>query len=224
MTKAIDRSPNGVRRAARLSQRLRGDTKTLHAAAERSGVMRRLAHGELLQSEYVALLENLAEIYRALESELERNHEHPALHWLPLDAVARLGAIQRDIDVLGATAARRCIVPATDEYVARIRRAGAVAPDLLIAHAYVRYLGDLSGGRILAPIVARCFGRDGRDVTAFYDFALIPDAAAFKRTFRNQLDRVTDGAVSDGIVEEAKAAFALHERIFRELENSVPTN
>src|SRR4051812_17642490 len=54
----------------RLSKRLRSETKDLHTAAERSGVMRTLARGQLTRRGYVALLANLAEIYRALETEL----------------------------------------------------------------------------------------------------------------------------------------------------------
>jgi len=179
--------------------------------------MRRLVRGELARNEYVTLLVNLAEIYDALEAELERNREHPALSWIDVDALARLRPIERDIAAFGATRQAAGVVPATHEYVRRVRDAGASAPHLLVAHAYVRYLGDLSGGQILAPVVARRFGGDGAHVTSFYEFPSIGDVTAFKRRFRDRLDRV-DGSASDGIVEEAKAAFALHEQIFRDLE------
>jgi heme oxygenase len=221
MADATERSPSQARR---LSQRLRGETKTLHAAAERSGVMRRLVRGELSRREYVSLLFNLAEIYGALESELERNRTHEALSWLDIDALSRRLPLLRDIEALGAADDVDVIVPTTAEYVERVRNAGANAPHLLISHAYVRYLGDLSGGQILGPIVGRVFGRDGRHVTSFYEFPLIADIAAFKRRFRDQLDRIGNGVASDGIIEETKSAFVLHERLFRELEQAPRRN
>ena len=202
-----------------LSHRLRAETRALHTAAERAGVMRSLARGELSRERYAILLENLAEIYGALERELDRHRGHAAISWLDRDALRRLGAIRQDLAALGISASRPHVaVPATHEYVERVREIGARAPELLLAHAYVRYLGDLSGGQILAPIVARSVAADGGHVTSFYEFPSIDDVAGFKRHFREQLDRVGGMAASDGIVDEAKRAFRLHERLFRELE------
>jgi hypothetical protein len=43
-------------------------------------------------------------------------------------------------------------------------------PALLLAHAYVRYLGDLSAGQLLRGIVARGAALAGTTAVAFYDF------------------------------------------------------
>jgi heme oxygenase len=202
-----------------LSRRLRTETKELHTAAERSGIMNRLVRGQVSRPEYVVLLQNLAEIYRALEDELRRHHSHPALSWLDLDALARLDRIERDIEALrGADDAAATIQPATRAYVETIRDAAATQPELLLAHAYVRYLGDLSGGQILAPIVGRIIGGNGRSGVEFYGFPLITDVEQFKQRFREGLDRSADSALSDRIIEETKTAFVLHEVLFREIE------
>jgi hypothetical protein len=42
---------------------------------------------------------------------------------------------------------------------------------LLLAHAYVRYLGDLSGGQIIGGRIKRAYGLKGQEGTAFYDFS-----------------------------------------------------
>src|SRR4051812_3276773 len=202
-----------------LSRRLRVETKELHAAAERSGIMKRIARGQVSRPEYVALLENLSEIYRPLEEALRRHHRNPALSWLDLDALSRLGALAHDIAALRhAGDAVDTIRPATRTYVERIRDAEATQPELLLAHAYVRYLGDLSGGQVLAPIVACTLGDEGARAVAFYQFPMIADPAAFKQSFRDALDGAASGTLSDRIVGEAKIAFVLHEALFRELQ------
>lgn len=181
--------------------------------------MRSLARGELSRRHYMALLENLAALYDALEHELDRHREHPAIGWIQRDALRRHGAIQEDLIALDDSRLPAAVrTDATREYVERLRRAGNDAPELLLAHAYVRYLGDLSGGQILAPIVARSFGGDGRHVTHFYEFPRIDDVTAFKLSFREGIDRSVDETAADEVVEEAKTAFRLHERLFRELE------
>ena len=211
-------SPSETRDGPRLSQRLRTETRSLHTAAERAGVMRALARGELSLQRYTALLQSLAAIYEALETQLDRHQGHPAISWLDRDALRRLPSIEQDLAALdGSRLSAAGPSRTAKEYVDRLPRVGDARPELLLAHAYVRYLGDLSGGQILAPIVARSYGGSGRHVTHFYEFPRIKDVAAFKLSFRDGLDRVAN-ILADEVVQEALTAFRLHERLFRELE------
>jgi heme oxygenase len=205
--------------AASLSRRLRDETRELHAAAERSGVMHQLLRGRLSRRGYVALLENLAELYRALEDELRRNRGNRALRRLDLDALWRADALECDIGAWRrAGDPDEAIRPAMREYVAHVRAIAAQAPELLVAHAYVRYLGDLSGGQLLRPIVSRMLGAELDHGTAFYVFSDIRDGARFKEDFRATLDAIREPSLCDQIVAEAKESFRLHERLFKELE------
>eukprot|EP00913_Durusdinium_trenchii_P011568 g10862.t1 len=70
----------------------------------------------------------------------------------------------------------------TREYVQRLRQLQDEAPELLLPHAYTRYLGDLSGGQLLkkAAIRGMKLPADGSGVH-FYDFKRIPDTMVFKR-------------------------------------------
>jgi heme oxygenase len=46
-------------------------------------------------------------------------------------------------------------------YVSRIEElAGAADPSPLLAHSYVRYLGDLSGGQIIRHMIGKAYGLD----------------------------------------------------------------
>jgi heme oxygenase len=80
----------------------------------------------------------------------------------------------------------------------------------LIAHAYARYLGDLSGGQILKKLLGKSIGLTAPELT-FYDFPAIADQRAFKDEFRDALDRAGDEVSDfDAVVEEGAAAFRLN--------------
>lgn len=69
----------------------------------------------------------------------------------------RVDSIQEDLEFyLGSNWAQQVKrSPATADYVSRIRMLSRDNPVLLLAHAYTRYLGDLSGGQILARVVSK---------------------------------------------------------------------
>ena len=97
-------------------------------------------------------------------------------------------------------------------------------PDLLVAHAYVRYLGDLSGGQMLARIVRESLALGSGPGVAFYDFGHPEEVARLKQAFRDGLDAVpADEATMNAIVAEARLAFESHRRLFDELADSAPT-
>ena len=110
--------------------------------------------------------------------------------------------------------------PATREYSARLLKIGRSSPELLLAHAYVRYMGDLSGGPMLKASVAKMLGIGAEDGgLSFFAFPHIADPVAFNRAFRDALDAAAFVAPSpEAIVREAQYGFALHERMFRELQ------
>lgn len=59
----------------------------------------------------------------------------------------------------------------------------STAPDqapLLLAHAYVRYLGDLSGGQIIGGRIKRAYSLKDKDGTAFYDFSAKGQRSGFE--------------------------------------------
>lgn len=65
-------------------------------------------------------------------------------------------------------------------YLGRIRdlsRNADLAPRLL-AHAYVRYLGDLSGGQVIGARLRKAYGLNGLDGRRFYYFDLLNDKSA----------------------------------------------
>lgn len=203
-----------------LSHRLRAETKEAHTTAERSGIMRSLLRGTIAQPAYVALLDNLAALYEALELELSAHATNAALSGVDWNALRRLPSLQRDITMLAGASHIVDIKPATRAYVDHLHMLGQRSPQLLFAHAYLRYLGDLYGGQIIKRIVTETFGDVGAGAVAFYEFDKIGNLSEFKSEFRNAIDTITpEIANPDLMVAEAMLGYEFHAQIFQELEN-----
>jgi heme oxygenase (biliverdin-producing, ferredoxin) len=206
--------------SSRLAERLKNETRALHAAAERTALMLALMRGALERATYCALLRNLHAIYAALEPELQRHAQHPAVAPMWLPGLARQAALEHDLLVLhGPHWARELsLCPAAVGYVERLRLLGTTLPGLLVAHAYVRYLGDLSGGQMLRRVVAGIAPESGARATAFYEFGDAAQTLALTQAFRAGLAALpADPAHEDALVGEVAHAYEAHRRLFDEL-------
>jgi len=204
-----------------LSRRLRSATQELHREAERSGIMVQLLRGQLDRGRYVALLHALLLLYEALEEGLEQHAHHPQVAPVRMPELYRGPALRADLSALAPSVPPLPPAPrAAVHYGNRLRTWTEEAPHLLVAHAWVRYLGDLSGGRMVGTVVARGISHEGTngEGLAFYRFPEVVDPVVWKERFREALDQLPlERGGGAAIVEEAGEAFRLHIRIFEEL-------
>ncbi len=203
-----------------LPERLRNETRTLHTEVERGPLMHALLRGQLGRPAYCLLLRNLHAIYITLEAALTQHATHPLLAPLFLPPLFRADALARDLDVLHGVGWQRDLKnqPACETYVQRLRHLRHNDPALLVAHAYVRYLGDLSGGQMLKRIVGDSLQPGPGAGTAFYDFGDQDQTEALTLAFRAGLSALpVDEAQTTRIVAEARSAFELHRDLFRQL-------
>ena len=204
-----------------LAARLRSETSTLHREVESSVFMQRFLGSRLDLRGYCLLMRNLEPIYLELEQGLHQHAGEKALAPVYMPEVFRTPSLRQDLQALhGSTWPQDFeVLPSTVAYAARLRTISASAPALLSAHAYVRYLGDLSGGQMLRDIVVSSLQLPAQDAgTAFYEFGPPSDVARLARALRAGLDQVaSDEAAEAAIVAEAIWAFEMHGRLFDEL-------
>jgi heme oxygenase (biliverdin-producing, ferredoxin) len=203
-----------------LAEALRARTEPAHRQVERTPFVRDLLGGRVGRAGYCLLLSNLHGIYAPLEAALARHAAHPSIAPVYAPALFRRSALEHDLDYLhGARWPDELpALPATRAYAQRLHELGASSLELLVAHAYVRYLGDLSGGQVVRRIVARALALAGAAGTRFYDFGEPDAAAALARRFRAGLDAITqDPARQEAIVSEAAQGFCRHAELFDEL-------
>ncbi|MFO1302683.1 MAG: biliverdin-producing heme oxygenase [Burkholderiales bacterium] len=196
-----------------LSVRLPQATRELHRKAERAGVMRTLLEGRLERARYVRLLASLHTIYEALEGALDADRVRAVA---PMPALRRTEALARDLADYGTDPHRAPPEAVAVDYAARVAHLAREQPALVAAHAYVRYLGDLSGGQILKDIVARAVAPAPGRGTAFYAFGGAAELDRARTSIREALDAMPS-AHHDAVVAEARDAFARHIQLFEAL-------
>lgn len=192
--------------------------------AENVGFIKCFLKGTVEKSSYRKLVANFYFVYSAMEEEMERHRNHPILSNVYYPQLNRKSSLEQDLSFYFGSDWRETVAPseAGQAYVDRIRQVSNEEPELLLAHCYTRYLGDLSGGQILKKIAQQSMGLQDGQGTEFYDFQDIPDEKAFKNEYRQAMnDLPIDEATADRIVDEANDAFKLNMAMFEELEGSL---
>lgn len=207
-----------------LATKLREGTKKAHTAAENMGFIKCFLRGTVEKNSYRKLAGNLYFVYSAMEEEMERHRNHEIIGKMYFPELNRKRSLEKDLTYYyGANWKEEVsITPGGEAYVQRIGDVSATEPELLLAHLYTRYMGDLSGGQILKKIAQTGMNLTNGQGTAFYEFAQIPDEKAFKANYRQTMNELPiDEATADKIVQEANDAFGMNMKMFQELEGSL---
>ena len=196
-------------------RRLHARIGKAHHQAEGMGFSRALLAGEATPLQLAALLRALAPAYALLEREAPALAGALGATALPWAELARSGALERDLAELASLPATSAS-PAGLSWLERLRLLARQQPHRLLAHVYVRYGGDLSGGQQLAPQANASLERSGLPPLGFWVFERpIPELKAALHDGFEQLD--LSEAEDDELLEEAETAFLLTQRLLAEL-------
>jgi heme oxygenase (biliverdin-producing, ferredoxin) len=201
---------------------LRKRTRALHTQAERSGIVLDILRGRASRSAYALYLRNILPAYQHLEAGLERHRDSAALQGIARREVYRAEALQADLEALcGADYASLLpLVAAAEQYAGHIASAVDDRAEVLVAHAYTRFLGDLNGGRVMRSILARSFLAEPLPLH-FHSFPGIPDLAVFTARYRLAFDVAgTHLARTEAVLREAELAFRLNIELSMEVQSA----
>ncbi len=189
-----------------LSALVREASKESHGAAENSPFMVALLKGELSTAAYCDYLAQLAPIYETLESWLDTK--------LPLFD-RRLDRFERIIADIDSMCGTQVVMDETIEYAKHLKSIIAKKDEVrFLAHHYVRYLGDLSGGQAVAKLVMRNMSIPP-NFLSFYEFDQIKDKVRYKETYRDTMDSLElSEEQTQSFVSEVLIAFEHHSKIF----------
>jgi heme oxygenase len=205
---------------APFSEMLKAASWTAHEQAAQSPFMAGLMAGDLPRERYADLVAQQHAAYAVLEAAAEAMADDPVAGPFVRPELTRLPALEADLRFLLGDDWRSAVQPnaATRTYVDRLREVCFDWPGGFVAHHYVRYMGDLSGGQFIAKVVVRNYGLDGTDGTAFYDFTGLDDLSAFKDGYRQRLDAAPWGLdEQQRIVDEILLAYELNTAVLHAL-------
>ncbi len=197
--------------AEELSKMVREGSDVLHKKAERRPFMRVFFRSQLTKDQYSEWLGRLAYVYDALE-EVAGDFEGDGV-WgrFYLPELFRSDRIDQDLKFFVGDDWRSRITPSpvTKEYADRIRWTGSEWRPGFVAHQWLRYLGSLSGGKVLKGLVQKAYGLpDESEGLAFYEFPEIDDAPTFLKGYHEKMNTLPlDDADKAKVVEEANRAF-----------------
>ncbi|SAM00025.1 hypothetical protein [Absidia glauca] len=218
-----------------LAMAMRQGTKVVHRAAENSVFTRRFLKGDITKDEYGQYLRSLYFVYKSMEGLLELHQDDPAIEMIYFpDELNRTETLLSDISFfygperLAQVTDPASMTPAVKQYIQAMEEACKVNPALMVSHSYARYLGDLSGGQILAKRLKKHIlhlekqdsSWDSRAGLAFYHFNNIGNQNEFKNMYRQQLDEAPVTArTKELVVAEAIKSFELNIALFDEIQS-----
>ena len=209
-----------------LSTQLREGTKKSHTMAENTGFISCFLKGVVEKSSYTKLLFDLFYVYSAMEDQIARltSIGHPIISKINYKELNRRDSLESDLTFhLGKEWKNELNISASAQvYVDRINHIANEEPELLIAHHYSRYIGDLSGGQLLKKITQKAMNLEGNEGLRFYMFEDIDNEKLFKEEYRRRLNSLPiNQDKADLIVEEANKAFKYNMDMFKELEGNL---
>ena len=196
-------------------RRLHARIGKAHHQAEGMAFSRALLAGEATPLQLAALLRAVAPAYALLEREAPALASALGATAVPWSELARSGALEHDLTQLAALPGSPAS-PTAALWLERLRLLARQEPHRLMAHVYVRYGGDLSGGQQLGREANAILERCGLPPLRFWAFDRpIPELKAALHAGFEQLDLSEQEEAE--LLEEAETAFVLTQRLLAEL-------
>jgi heme oxygenase len=189
-------------------QELSDRTSVLHKIAERSGFNMVLFQGKATRETYGKYLLHKYHIYSALEASFNKLHADENISMFQFPELKRKEAITKDLnEFLGDGWKNEAKLNSVSSYIYRINLLAKENPALLIAHAYVLYFADLSGGFIIKKILKEQYKFNENELNA-YNFSEVKDVADFKKNYLSLLQKLVEkNDLQEDFIEEAKLAY-----------------
>ncbi|MDZ4994153.1 biliverdin-producing heme oxygenase [Clostridium perfringens] len=201
---------------------IKNNSNDLHTVAEKTGFLKRLLEGTASIESYAEYLYNLYEVYKAIEINLEKNSENKVVKEFVTPEIYRAEAILKDLKFfLGDRLNTIQPLASTKAYVGRINEVGETSPELLVAHAYTRYLADLFGGRTIYGMIKDLYKIDeeGLNYYKYDNLTDSPEMKGFVMNYHNKLNNIElDDQMKERFLNEVSNSYVYNIAISNEID------
>lgn len=202
------------------SAEIRGASWDAHERAAQAPFMAELVAGRAGRAGYAHLVAQHWYAYEVLEQASEQMAKDPIAGPFVIDGLERLPVLEEDLRFLLGASWRDQVkaTTATQDYCLRMREVCFDWPGGFVAHHYVRYMGDMSGGQFLRRVVAQVYELPDEQGARFYDFDSLGDLDLVKEAYRRDLDVAPWGPDErERIISEILLGYELNTRVLEEL-------
>ncbi len=198
---------------------IRENTKDLHAMAESTGFIKRLFAEKASKDSYAEYLFNLHFIYKTIEEEMDKNKDNEVIKPFIYEELKRDKAIEKDLELLLGEKMKEIIpLKSTEVFVNRLKEVSQSQPELLVAHAYTRYLADLFGGRQMFSLMESYYKVD-REALNYHVFEGIEDIRSFVMVYHNKLNEINlPEELQDKFLNEVNLTYLFNVSVSEEME------
>lgn len=196
-------------------RRLHARIGKAHHKAEDMAFSRALLEGRARPRQLAALIRCLAPAYELIESRGPALARCLGAESMPWDALARGTALRHDMAILAAIDATPTST-AAQSWLDRLEHLSKEAPHRFMAHVYVRYGGDLSGGQQLAEKARAILAEHNLPSLEFWHFPR--PVMELKQGLHDAFEELRlSSDQEEELLQEAEAAFLATHRILAEL-------
>jgi heme oxygenase len=196
-------------------RRLHARIGKAHHQAEGMVFSRALLNGQASPRQLAALMRALAPAYALLEQAGPELASALGARFIPWAALERTTALQHDLAALSTVEATPPSA-AGAIWLEQLRLLARQAPHRFMAHVYVRYGGDLSGGQQLGEQANAILG--SHELPALNFWAFDQDRSTLKHQLHDGFEAMDLSAEEEEeLLEEAVLAFHTTQRLLAEL-------
>lgn len=208
-----------------LITKIRRSTSSLHNASEHTGFIKRIVDGNACKDSYAEYLFNLSAMYKAIEDTIEKNVSNEVIKNFSTKELYRYELIQKDLEfLLGDKLDDMTLLPSTKAFIERVEEIDKTNPELIIAHAYTRFIADLFGGRTFISLLSVNY-KIQKEGLNYYNCDQIKDIRSYVMNYASKINNINlSEELENKLINEVSNAYIYNLAISCELEAKLYSN
>lgn len=205
-----------------LITRIRKNSGILHNSTEETGIIKRIFEGNASVDSYAEYLFNLSAMYKAIEDGIESNLHNDNVKEFSTKELYRHELIEKDLEYFLKDKENKFeLCSSTIACVERIKEVVKTNPELIVAHAYTRFLADLFGGRMFIDLLTNKYNVPAEGLN-YYKCDQIQDIKTYVMGYAMKINKMNlSDELQEKLLNEVSNSYIYNLAISCELETKL---